>query len=103
VPPPTYREEWCNAEINQTLKLPWVTAEAIGTIRVPVVVLHGERDPRPAGTARQLAASLPRGRYLELPGVGHYPWLEQAEQFASAMRAALQLVVADMSSGGVPG
>ncbi|GAB2577811.1 alpha/beta hydrolase [Paractinoplanes abujensis] len=41
-------------------------------LRVPTLVLHGERDPlaRPAA-GRRIAASVPGARYVELPGVGH--------------------------------
>ncbi|MBO3742616.1 alpha/beta fold hydrolase [Actinoplanes flavus] len=41
-------------------------------LRVPTLVLHGERDPliRPAA-GRRIAASVPNARYVELPGAGH--------------------------------
>ena len=41
-------------------------------LRVPTLVLHGERDPliRPAA-GRRIAASAPGARYAELPGAGH--------------------------------
>jgi pimeloyl-ACP methyl ester carboxylesterase len=41
-------------------------------LRVPTLVLHGERDPlgRPSA-GRRIAASVPGARYVELPGTGH--------------------------------
>ncbi|XVV08929.1 alpha/beta fold hydrolase [Actinoplanes sp. CA-131856] len=41
-------------------------------LRVPTLVMHGERDPlgRPSA-GRRIAASVPGARYVELPGVGH--------------------------------
>lgn len=41
-------------------------------MRVPTLVMHGEKDPlgRPAA-GRRIAASAPGARYVELPGVGH--------------------------------
>lgn len=90
IPAPTYRADWINNEINRDLVLPWVTAEAIGGIQVPAAVIHGAADPRPADTARQLAHTLPHGRYVEIPEVGHYPWLEQPETLRSLLLSAIQ-------------
>jgi proline iminopeptidase len=92
MPAPVYREDWINNEINRDLVLPWVTAETIGGIQARAVVIHGAGDPRPADTARQLAHTLPRGSYIEIPQVGHYPWLEQPERLRGVLRSAVQQV-----------
>ncbi|AVT41528.1 alpha/beta hydrolase [Plantactinospora sp. BB1] len=41
-------------------------------LRVPTLVLHGERDPllRPSA-GRRIATKVPGARYVELPGTGH--------------------------------
>ena len=41
-------------------------------LRVPTLVLHGDRDPlvRPSA-GRRIAEAVPGARYVELPGVGH--------------------------------
>jgi pimeloyl-ACP methyl ester carboxylesterase len=41
-------------------------------LRAPTVVVRGSRDPIvPRGWAREVAALLPDGRLVELPGIGH--------------------------------
>ncbi len=45
---------------------------------VPVLIIHGERDP--------LVASAGEVRVLELAGTGHFPQLDQPEQVAQAIR-----------------
>jgi pimeloyl-ACP methyl ester carboxylesterase len=44
----------------------------LAQLRVPTLVLHGDRDPllRPAA-ARRTAAAIPGARLVILPGVGH--------------------------------
>jgi proline iminopeptidase len=54
-------------------------------LRVPVLVLHGERDPDPVG-AREVADLAPLGEWAPLAAAGHSPWLEQA----TAIRARLR-------------
>jgi proline iminopeptidase len=58
---------------------------------LPVLVMHGDADPRPVAPARALAAMLRRGRLVVLSGVGHYPHLEAAEPFRRIVREFLQL------------
>ncbi len=54
-------------------------------LRVPVLVLHGERDPDPVG-AREVAELAPLGEWAPLAAAGHSPWLEQP----AAMRERLR-------------
>jgi proline iminopeptidase len=58
---------------------------------VPVLVVHGAHDTDPR-RARQVAELAPRGRYVEIAGAGHSPWLEQPD----ALRAALRDFVAQV-------
>ena len=58
---------------------------------LPVLVMHGEADPRPVAAARALAAMLPRSRLVVLSGVGHHPHLEAPQAFRQAVRDFLQL------------
>lgn len=60
-------------------------------IRVPALVIHGEDDRIvPVGHGRELARRLPNNRYVELPGQGHLPYLEDPDGFVSLVREHLQ-------------
>jgi pimeloyl-ACP methyl ester carboxylesterase len=66
------------------------------TIQVPTLVLHRRSDRvvnRRAG--KELAARIPRARYVELPGIDHLPWagdaeavLGEVEEFLTGARSA---------------
>ena len=50
-------------------------------IRCPVVAIHGEDDPHPAGGVQgPLATVLGDFRFLLIPGCGHTPWIERQAQ-----------------------
>jgi len=51
-------------------------------LRVPTLVLWGEKDMAPAAEGRALAARIPGARCEVLPGVGHFPFLEVPERTA---------------------
>jgi pimeloyl-ACP methyl ester carboxylesterase len=52
------------------------------TIRNPTLVVCGELDAAtPPALCRQLAQGIPGAQYVELPGCGHCPPLEQPETF----------------------
>lgn len=52
--------------------------DAVG---VPVLLVHGDRDALvPVAAARAVAAQHPGWRYVELPGVGHLPQLQEPER-----------------------
>jgi proline iminopeptidase len=53
-------------------------------LRVPVLVLHGDRDPDPIG-AKEVAELVQRGEWSPIAAAGHSPWLEQP----TAMRERL--------------
>ena len=53
----------------------------------PVVVVHGDADALiPVERGREMKANLPAARYVELPGVGHLPMMENPEGLAEALR-----------------
>ncbi|HEY6410490.1 MAG TPA: alpha/beta fold hydrolase, partial [Ktedonobacteraceae bacterium] len=64
--------------------------EQLATMRIPTLVIHGERDPRPSRVARQLAAIIPTASYVQLPRVGHLPWLEQPDLLRGVLRQFLE-------------
>jgi 3-oxoadipate enol-lactonase len=60
--------------------------DVVATIRVPVLVVCGERDvTTPPAHARELAAALPHGTYAEIPGAGHLSAVERPAEFAAAV------------------
>ncbi|NBH10807.1 alpha/beta hydrolase, partial [Amycolatopsis sp. SID8362] len=69
---------------------PPVTRAALGAVTAEVLVLAGELDwiVSPA-VAADFAALFPRGRVVVMPGAAHYPWLDDAAAFASAVGAFL--------------
>ena len=57
------------------------------SIRVPTLIVHRTGDQVvPIGGARYIAAHIPGSKYIELPGCGHCPPLEQPEQFVAAIK-----------------
>ena len=63
---------------------------AMASIRVPVLMVQGDKDRLvPVAAARDIAARHPDWRYLELPGVGHVPQLQVPEPLATEVLAWL--------------
>jgi pimeloyl-ACP methyl ester carboxylesterase len=63
---------------------------AMASIRVPVLMVQGDKDRLvPVAAARDIAGRHPHWRYLELPGVGHVPQLQVPERIATEVLAWL--------------
>jgi 3-oxoadipate enol-lactonase len=61
--------------------------DQLKSVTVPVLVLVGERDEAtPPPMSRELAASLPDAKLIELPGLAHVPQLQAPEVFMAAIR-----------------
>lgn len=56
----------------------------LAAVRVPALVVHGDRDPIPLESAREWAASLPDARLLVVGDSGHFPYVEQPDAFFPA-------------------
>jgi len=68
--------------------------KAMGSIRVPVLLVHGDRDRLvPVAAARDIARRHPAWRYVELPGVGHVPQLQVPDRVAKDVLAWLDETV----------
>ncbi len=67
------------------------TADLLGTIRVPTLVLHGESDPliEPA-SARKFAAAIPGAKLITYPHVGHLPQIEIPQRSAADVAVFLE-------------
>jgi pimeloyl-ACP methyl ester carboxylesterase len=58
--------------------------KAMASIRVPVLLVQGDRDRLvPVAAARDIARRHPAWRYLELADVGHVPQLQVPEKLAA--------------------
>ena len=56
-------------------------------LHVPTLVVCGELDQAtPPALNKQIVEKVPGAKYVELPGCGHCPPLEQPEQFIAAIR-----------------
>jgi proline iminopeptidase len=56
----------------------------LARLALPALIVHGQDDPIPEETARELAGLL-RARYVPIPECGHVPYVEAPEQFAEAL------------------
>ncbi len=65
----------------------------VGAAGAPVLVLAGELDAlTPPAASRAIAAAMPGARLVELPGVGHFPWVDDGPAFAAAVESFLASV-----------
>jgi proline iminopeptidase len=67
--------------------------EDLRGLRVPVLVLHGDRDPDPVG-AQEVADLAPFGEWAPLAAAGHSPWLEQPSAMRARLRAFIRPIAA---------
>nr|WP_269204544.1 alpha/beta hydrolase [Motilibacter deserti] len=71
------------------------STDVLADVRVPALVLVGEEDAIvPVDEARAIAAALPVGRLMAVPGAGHLVPLERPAEFAAAVTQLVQQVVA---------
>jgi 3-oxoadipate enol-lactonase len=55
-------------------------------VAAPTLVVHGDQDRvMPPEEAQLLSAGIPNAHLVMLPGVGHFPWLEQPDKAISAI------------------
>ena len=63
----------------------------LAQVRAPTLVIAGESDRiTPAAASRALAAALPHGRFSQLRGAGHVPFLSNRAQFLAALDGFLR-------------
>jgi pimeloyl-ACP methyl ester carboxylesterase len=60
-------------------------------VRLPVLVVHGDRDrSAPYGGGREWALELQQARLLTVPGAGHAPWVEAPDLVLDAIDTFLR-------------
>jgi proline iminopeptidase len=67
----------------------------LADLALPCVFINAAEDIRPNWPTRQLAALLPRARYIEIAGAAHSIWLTHAAELRAELRAALAYVLQD--------
>ena len=83
------RETW---EDVLRLQREGVEPEAFASIRIPVLMLHGDADPHPGPETRDLLRRyMPQLEYVEFERCGHEPWREAhaRDHFLETLRAWL--------------
>jgi proline iminopeptidase len=84
-----------NYEVNRALHLEAVAldeatlATRCKMLEVPILVLQGAGDPRPAWACDSLVAALPKATRVVVPNAGHEPWYENANGVRQALREFL--------------
>jgi proline iminopeptidase len=97
-----HRGSWCDVPegaARQWLLTSQVVQASLGSdfdfrpelpaLSVPTLVVHGSGDPMPIGNA-QAWAEIQNAELLVLEDVGHYPWLEEAPGFFTAVNTFLR-------------
>ncbi|HEX3089561.1 MAG TPA: alpha/beta fold hydrolase [Ilumatobacteraceae bacterium] len=59
-------------------------------MNMPVLTIAGELDRKFAASGREVAASVPDGEYLEIPGAGHAAHLQEPERVVEALTGWLR-------------
>src|SRR3978361_2055315 len=60
--------------------------KAMGSIQLPVLLVHGDRERLvPVAAGRDIARGHPASRSRELAGAGHVPQLHKPDELAAAM------------------
>lgn len=59
-------------------------------LQPPALVLWGERDMAPAEVGRAITSRIPRSRFVDMPGVGHFPFLEAPDRTAELIAEFLR-------------
>lgn len=86
-----------NGEVNRKLSADTLRVFATPTVRrrlrelhVPVLLIHGDADPRPLAAVEALAAVLPHSRLVVLDRVAHFPYWEAPETLRRLVREFLR-------------
>ena len=63
------------------------STDVLRSFKLPIVIVHGDADELiPVDRAREMKSLVPTAHYLELPGGGHMPMLENPPAVAEALR-----------------
>ena len=68
----------------------WDWREDFRDVQVPVLVIHGDKDPIPAASAAEWQAAFPKATLVLVKSAGHFPYVEQPEAFLRAVDSFLR-------------
>lgn len=68
----------------------WDWTTSLRNATAPTLIIQGELDPLPIESARKWATAMPNARLLELPGIGHFPYVEAPDVFFPAVKRFLE-------------
>ena len=63
--------------------------QRLRTLDLPMLLVHGDADPRPVSAVQALASELPQSRLVVLDGVAHFPYWEAPERLEQLLRTFL--------------
>jgi len=64
----------------------WDWREDFHGTDVPVLIVHGDKDPIPLASAYEWEKAFPRATLRPIVGAGHFPFIEQPQAFLSAIQ-----------------
>ncbi len=76
-----------NAVLKDALDGESTMMERCASLHAPVLIVHGDTDPRPPSAVASLARSLPNATEQVVTGAGHLPWVEQPAVVGEALRS----------------
>jgi proline iminopeptidase len=88
LPPNMAVNQQLNADFKRYVQRPTLFRE-VAALAVPALFLYGEEDIRPSWAVAQVAALLPRARFILLPGADHYLYLTHPDQVRAHAAAFL--------------
>jgi len=99
---PSFEEHPTSDQVNRQVGSDWEACieqpefrRAVYRLSMPVMLLHGAGDPRPARYIEALAARLVDGRFHCISEAGHFPWIEQPRQVRASLRAFIAAIGQD--------
>ncbi|MCC7477610.1 alpha/beta hydrolase [bacterium] len=82
-----------NKTWREYIKRPALLRE-LADLQIPALFIAAGNDIRPNWPIQQTASLLPQGKYVEIPGAGHYFWLSHADELREHLRKSLEEMAA---------
>jgi proline iminopeptidase len=88
-PPNRVANAQLNADHKRYVQRPTLFRE-VAALDVPALFLHGGEDIRPSWATEQVAALMPRARFVLLPAADHYPYRTHPDEVRAHADAFLR-------------